>query len=161
MILASGEHAVWSTRLHSRWMFITGIVIIAVGAVIATGTMWWIILPSLVAGLAALSLATLHVRADRQGLHVKYSVLPWPSTHIDMADIKTASVIDVRPMQWGGWGYRGSLKLMKQAAVVHRAGPGLRLDLNDGKVFAVTVDHPATPAALLNGEVSRAVPATS
>ncbi len=66
-----------------------------------------------------------------------------------------ASVIDVRPMQWGGWGYRGSLKLMRKAAVVHRAGPGIRLDLTDGRVFVVTLDNPEVPVALLNTEAGR------
>ena len=86
---------------------------------------------------------------------MKYGILPWPKTSVGVDRISEASVIDVKPSQWGGWGYRGSLKLMKRAAVVHRAGPGIRLDLNDGKVFVVTVDNPETPVALLNAEVSR------
>lgn len=44
---------------------------------------------------------------------------------------------------------------MRQAAIVHRAGPGIRLDLADGKVFVVTVDNPETPVALLNAKVNR------
>jgi len=61
----------------------------------------------------------------------------------------------VRPMKWGGWGYRGSLKLMNQAALVHRAGPGIRLDLDGGKIFVVTIDEPEQPVALLNAMVDR------
>jgi hypothetical protein len=64
-------------------------------------------------------------------------------------------------MQWGGWGYRGSLKLMKQAAVVLRAGPGLRLDMTGGRVFVVTIDDPGTAAALLNTEAGRRHPANA
>ena len=44
---------------------------------------------------------------------------------------------------------------MNRAAVVLRAGPGLRLDLHDGKTFAITIDNPETPAQLLNAEASR------
>ena len=44
---------------------------------------------------------------------------------------------------------------MSQAAVVHRAGPGIRLDLDDGKGFVVTVEDPETPAGLFNAEVNR------
>jgi len=69
--------------------------------------------------------------------------------------IESASVIDVRPMEWGGWGYRGMLTLMRQAAVVLRAGPGIRVDLADGRVFVVTVDDPETGVALLNAEIAR------
>ena len=68
---------------------------------------------------------------------------------------KTTVHIDVRPTEWGGWGYRGSPTLMKRAAVVLRAGPGIRLDLHDGKVFVVTIDNPEIPARLLNTEASR------
>ena len=36
---------------------------------------------------------------------------------------------------------------MNRAAVVLRAGPGLRLDLHDSKEFAMTIDNPDTPAS--------------
>ena len=44
---------------------------------------------------------------------------------------------------------------MNRAAVVLRAGPGIRLDLHDGRVFVVTIDDPDVPAQLLNAEASR------
>ncbi|NNF63210.1 MAG: hypothetical protein HKN07_03050 [Acidimicrobiia bacterium] len=160
MLLAEHEHAVWSARLHNRWLLVIGVCITIAGVVFALYIQWWTLLPMATSGLAVLTFASLRVRADGDGLHVSYGILPWPRTHIPVNQIETASVIDIRPMEWGGWGYRGSLKLMNQAAVVHRAGPGLRLDLKDGKVFAVTVDNPETPAALLNAEVARQ-PATS
>jgi len=155
MSLEPGEHAVWRTVLHNSWLTAGGIATIVAGVVIAAGTMWWILLPSVFAGLAMLSFGRLEVRADRSGVRVAYGPMRWPSTTVAMDRIDKATVIDVRPMEWGGWGYRGSLKLMNQAAVVHRAGPGVRLDLDDGKVFVVTVDDPETPAGLVNAEVNR------
>ncbi len=155
MSLEPGEHAVWRTVLHNSWLTAGGIAVIVAGVVIAVATMWWIALPAGLSGLAMLSFGRLEVRADRSGLHVAYGPLRWPSTTVAIDRIDKATVIDVRPMKWGGWGYRGSLKLMNQAAVVHRAGPGVRLDLDDGKVFVVTVDDPETPAGLVNAEVSR------
>ncbi len=59
-------------------------------------------------------------------------------------------MIDAKPRDWGGWGYRGSLFLMKQAAVVLRKGPAIRVDLKNGKVFVVTVDDPTQGVAVLN-----------
>ncbi|NNF65418.1 MAG: DUF1648 domain-containing protein [Acidimicrobiia bacterium] len=155
MALDADEHAVWSARLHNRWLLVLGAGITIAGVVYAVFTQWWILVPMAISGLAVLTFTSLRVQADGNGLHVSYGVLPWPRTHIPVDQIETASVIDIRPRDWGGWGYRGSLKLMNQAAVVHRAGPGLRLDLTDGKVFAVSVDNPETPAALLNAEVAR------
>ena len=76
-------------------------------------------------------------------------------TSVPLRRIATAQAIDIHPTDWGGWGYRGSLTLMKRAAVVLRAGPGIRLDLHDGEVFVVTIDDPDRPARLLNAEASR------
>ena len=104
-------------------------------------------------GLAAFS--RIRVTADRSGLQVLYGFFGWPRTSVPIHCIATAQAIDIRPADWGGWGYRGSLTLMKRAAVVLRAGPGIRLDLHDGKIFAVTIDDPENPVRLLNAEVSR------
>lgn len=158
MSLRSTEHAVWSTTLHSRLLQVGGLIIVLMTVFIslAQGWSWWAIPLMSVSAVMAFSLSRLRVRADGSGLHVHYGFLPWPSTHVSVDQIDSASVIDVRPMEWGGWGYRGSLTLMRQAAVVLRAGPGIRLDLDNGKVFVVTVDDPETPVALLNAEVSRA-----
>ncbi len=156
MQLAEGEHAVWTETLHSKLLMRLGVITMVAGVLIAVATLWWLLVPTVLSGVVTVSLATLRVRADRYGLHVRYGLLPWPRTTIEIGDITQATVIDVRPMEWGGWGYRGSLKLMKRAAVVHRAGPGLRLDLRNDKIFVVTVDGPEQPVALLNAEVARA-----
>ena len=88
--------------------------------------------------------------------------LGWPRIHLAMEQIASATVIDVRPMEWGGWGYRGSLKLFDKAALIYRAGPGLRVDLHSGKTFVVTLDDPEPAAAVLNTEIARLPqPATS
>ena len=155
MHLAPGQRVVWAGTMRSRFLSMLGMAFVVLGTLLALLTQLWLLVPACLIGLVMLSLATLQVRADHAGLHVKYGLLPWPRSHIATSDIASASVIDVRPMEWGGWGYRGSLKLMKQAAVVHRAGPGIRLDLHGGKVFVVTVDDPETPVALLNAEIAR------
>lgn len=155
MDLTSGQHAVWAETVHGVVLERLGAALVVAGLILAWVVSWSLILPALAIGAATLALATLRVRADRTGLHVKYGFVPWPRTHLEVGDMLTATVIDVRPMQWGGWGYRGSLKLMNQAAVVHRAGPGIRIDLKGGKVFVVTVDDPETAVALLNAEIAR------
>jgi hypothetical protein len=58
-------------------------------------------------------------------------------------------------MQWGGWGYRGSRRLFRKAAVVLRAGPALRLDLADDTQLVVTVDDAESGAGLLNDLLAR------
>lgn len=160
LTLAEGEQAVWSATIHSPGLALISLPLGLVGLVVAAGTTWFLAVPTLFTVMAVLSLASIRVRVDRRGLLVNYGLFPWPRTHIPVEKIESATVIDVRPKQWGGWGYRGSLTLMRQAAVVLRAGPGMRIDLRDGRVFAVTIDEPEPGVALLNTEVGRARSAT-
>ena len=86
---------------------------------------------------------------------VRTSAAPgWPTVTIPLDRIASAEAIDVRPMRWGGWGYRGSLRVFRRAAWVVRAGPGLKLDLRDGKVFVVTVDGADDAAAVVTALLS-------
>jgi hypothetical protein len=73
--------------------------------------------------------------------------------------IASGRAIDLRPRDWGGWGYRGSLRLAGRAGWVLRAGEALELTLTDGRRFAVTVDGAAGAAEVLASLL--AAPATS
>jgi len=147
--LGEGERIVWAATQNAPWVLGVSLLLISTGVAFAVLASWLFVF-FVIIGIGVSALATVHVRADFEGLHVRYGFLPWPTTHLAIDRIKTANVLDVRPLDWGGWGYRGSLKLMDQAAVVHRAGPGLRLDLVDGKVFVITVDDPDGAVAVLN-----------
>ena len=158
MQLEPEQRVVWSTTMSSKWLLIPAIAVLMLGPflMLLPDVPAWLLVVVVLAGVACLSLASIRVSADAGGLRVKYGVLPWPVTNIAADRIEAASVIDVRPMEWGGWGYRGMLTLMRQAAVVLRAGPGIRVDLADGRVFVVTVDDPETGVAVLNAARSRA-----
>jgi hypothetical protein len=45
-------------------------------------------------------------------------------------------------MEMGGWGYRGSLTILKRAALATRRGDALMVQLDKSKIFIVTVDEP-------------------
>lgn len=155
MGLRPTENAMWTQSMHTRWLQCLGAAMIVGGAMAGFVSRWWIALSPIFIGAAVLALATVRVSVDRRGLRVFYGPFSWPRTTVSLGRVEEASVIDVRPREWGGWGYRGSLTLMKRAAVVQRAGPGIRLDLSGGKVFVVTVDDPAEPVALINSELAR------
>ena len=95
------------------------------------------------------------VIVDDDGLHVRTGPLAWPSVTIPIEEIEAATAIDVRPWRWGGWGYRGSLRLFSRAAWVVRAGPGVRLDLTRGRRFVVTVDDADAGAAAISARLRR------
>lgn len=63
----------------------------------------------------------------------------WPTHRIPWERVHSVDVIDVRPMQWGGWGFRVK-PVRRTQALVLRAGPGLRINLDGERVFVVTVD---------------------
>jgi len=52
-------------------------------------------------------------------------------------------------MQMGGWGYRGSVRLLRRAALATRRGDALELQLKGNRRFIVTVDGPADFVAAL------------
>ncbi|MEZ5408529.1 MAG: hypothetical protein R2761_10920 [Acidimicrobiales bacterium] len=158
--LGTGERAVWVGTLTNRWLHVPPVVLCVAGqAWLVVGPGRWIGLTFVPLGLATSVLATVRVTVDRRGLQVAYGPLHWPRTRFPVERIESADVIEVHPTQWGGWGYRGSVRLMKRAAVVLRRGPGLHLRLRDGSEFAVTVDHPEPGAELLNRILVAAGPA--
>jgi hypothetical protein len=110
----------------------------------------------LLAGVATLPFISIRVVVDGDGVRVIYWRLPWPASRIPLARITGASVIDLRPLKWGGWGYRGSLRLFRKAAVVLRAGEALRLDLVGHGLFVITVDGAADGAGWLTGHLGSA-----
>lgn len=103
----------------------------------------------LVTGLVVVLASRVRVTVDASGVTVDPGRWSWPHVHVPLADIDAVTSLHVNPWRWGGWGYRWSLVVFRRAAWVVRAGPGLRLDLRDGRRFVVTVDDaPAGAAAL-------------
>ena len=155
MELVQGERVFWTATLSARWPLLLGLAILVLGLVLLLVTELWIGLVMLGISILMSFFGRIRVTADRSGLRVGYGLFGWPRTSVPLRRIAAARAIDIHPSEWGGWGYRGSLTVMRRAAVVLRAGPGIRVDLHDGRVFAVTVDDPDRPAQLLNAEVAR------
>lgn len=148
--LAPGERAAYVTTLHSRGFVALGIGCAVVGVLL-------LITADLLAGAAmiaatvsVLAISRVTLRVDETGLRLGFG--PGIRVRVPLDQIKQATVEDIRPLAWGGWGYR--IKPGRRALVL-RAGPGLVLDLRNGNRFAVTVDDPENPAALINGLLTR------
>ncbi len=144
--LAPGERAGFVTTLRSPMILAVtaaAAVLVAVVAATVAPALWPVLAVPVLGGLL---LGEVRVTADRRGVRLTAGVLGVPVKRIALADITAATAEPVRPVAWGGWGYR---VLPGRSALVLRAGPGLVLDLRDGRRFAVTMDDPRTPAALL------------
>ena len=145
----------WDSTLTVWWPLAVSLPGLVAGGVIAQLVNLWIGFVLMAGALAVAALCRIRVSVDGSGLAVRYGLFGWPRTSVPLDRMVEVHAIDVRPQEWCGWGYRGSLKLTKRAAVVLRAGPGLRIDLRDGRVFAVTVDDPHAAAQILNAEIAR------
>ncbi len=145
----------WHRSMSTRLFVLVGLAVVAVGVVLAVlGEGAVAIVMAALGGLIIAGLSRIGVSADQRGLTVSYGWWAWPRTVIPVRDMASVDAIDIDPGQWGGWGYRGSLRLFDRAAVVLRSGEGLRVKLRNGSTFAVTVDDAATGAAVLQRELA-------
>ena len=146
----AGERAAWTGRAQLAWWI--PLVLAAIGAVLVIAARSPIgAIPVALLLLLYLALGWIRVSVDARGLRIRYGLLPRPVTSVPLGDIRRAERVDLAPLEWGGWGYRGSRKAFRRAAVVLRSGDAIKLQLTDGSEFAVTVDDAATGVALLAG----------
>ncbi len=147
--------AVWTQRVVAPWLVLPvmfGFGLITMGWFSGFGLFMWI---GGLTGFAGAQMRSVQVTADHRGLTLAWGPLRLPRQRVPLADVRQASAIDIRPRDWGGWGYRGSVRGFGRAGAILRAGEGLRLDLVDGQIFVVTVDDPEIGAGILNEFVRR------
>ena len=92
------------------------------------------------------SFVRLRVTADWRGLRVVSAIFRIPLKRIRLDAIDVVEAAELRPAEWGGWGYR---IMPGRSAVILRKGPGLIVTTKREKQFAISLDDPETPAALL------------
>ncbi|MDF3290218.1 hypothetical protein [Streptomyces silvisoli] len=147
---------VWTGHATNRvqWLLAAaGAGCVALGIELAVDSAWtsgiaplaMSVVGCLAAGLLVLfgTIAFTHVRVrvDRECLEVRCGHIGLPRRRIPLDQVDSAHLApSISPRHWGGWGYRWRPEM--GTAVVVRRGPGLVLDLGDGRRFTVTVDHP-------------------
>ncbi len=115
-----------------------------------TKTAFSAVVVAVVAVLASRIVARVVQTADGRRFEVVYGPGGMIRQSFDATDIEHAQATSLSLLRTGGWGYRGSLALLRRAAVVTRSGDALRLDLSQGRRFAITVDDPTSFAEALN-----------
>ncbi len=146
--VAPGERASWFGRAHSArsvtLVLLAGTVLF-VGAALASGVwwLWLLVIPMVFVGLGMTSFA---VRVDRQGVSWRGS-FGFPRGRIPMEQITKASLSEVSPASFGGFGLRMTPDAL---GLITRGGTALEVEHGQRR-FVATVDDAATAAGLLNG----------
>lgn len=115
-------------------------------------------LPALAAVVVALLVAQFRriaVTVDETQLRTAFG---WPGlfrVRIPLVDIERLEYVpDLRPVRYGGWGYRGSLRLLRKAAVILRRGPGVIFALSGDRRYIVTVDDAEALAQTVQSRIT-------
>jgi Domain of unknown function (DUF1648) len=146
IVLAPGQSVAWHAAATVRWpLVLTGVGLILL--LVLSGPLAWLALP-----LIIVSLPLMHVAVSVEDDWVRVRLGGIPVRRIAISTVSSARPIELEPTEWGGWGWRVS---PGASAIVLRRGPALEITFATGRRFAVTVDAPATGAALINGLLSR------
>jgi hypothetical protein len=153
----AGERVIWTgTSRPNPLLFVVMGLLVVVNVIIGLVRGQWGFASTfgIVVGVALLIMTGNRVTVGPTGLRASMGLFGVPRVNIPLEKIVQASALDVRPLKWGGWGYRGNVTVAKRAAMVVRAGDGIRLDLVGGLVLVVTVDDAATGASVLQAAVA-------
>ncbi|WP_062288872.1 DUF1648 domain-containing protein [Demequina phytophila] len=150
-----GERAVWLGRAEMRPAALAAVVGGVAVAAVAAIAMWVAgdaAVAIVVTGVAVLlavvaaSFSVFHVRVDATGLTVR-SAARLIRLRVPASDVAAAAATEVSGLaQYGGYGIR---QVPGATAVVLRSGPALEVTRRSGRRFVVTLDDPATAAAVL------------
>lgn len=111
---------------------------------------WWMLPLLVVLVLVAAVLSVFRVRVDRAGVSWA-SALGWPRGHVPMADVAGASVMQVRPGDFGGYGMR---TVPGTFGLITRPGPALVIThrrSDQDRRLVITVDDALTAARVVEG----------
>lgn len=148
--LSDTSRAVWfgSARV-SGWIlvvFVAGAVVILMAAVYMLLDAQWLLATILFVSFLPLALLTgVHVRVDAHGIHWRL-LAGFPRRTIPYSAVSSVSVVDMRPGDWGGWGWRFG---PHGQALFFRSGEGLRIERTRGAAFHISVDDASRGAALI------------
>ena len=110
---------------------------------------WLLVFVGLFIGVSGYVLSSLRVEVTDEAVAVRFGPTGWPQRRIPIDQIEAAEAIMVDPLKWGGWGYRW-MPWAKASAAVIRKGPGIELQLKDGRRFAVTVNDSVAGAQTIS-----------
>lgn len=155
VVLAPSETGAWITTVMVPLFAVVSIAMLAAGVTLlilsarggSAGEDLWGAVVLLVLAVPMLAFARLRISVDWRGLKVVSWLLGISLKTIPLTAIESVHTEALEPMQWGGWGYRF---MPGRSAIILRSGPGIVVNVANGKQFALSLNAPETPAALLS-----------
>jgi hypothetical protein len=142
----------WSGR--AAWAIPAAVVVLLVGIGLAAIDFVFPAVVLLIAAVVLQSFRRVTVTVDETHLRTAFA-LPLAAVRIPLAEIERLEFVpDLRPVRYGGWGYRGSLRLLRRAAVILRRGEGVIFALTGERRFIVTVDDAESLAQTVQGRIA-------
>jgi len=151
--LPTDGEVVWETQLTAGF-FLAGAALLAVlGSLVftlsgpVTAVCW-------VMALLSVVIARMRLRLDDTGVTLAPWLLP-TSSAIPYRRIAAARAEHLRPLAWGGPSQR---ILAGDSRLLVRSGPGLVIELNDGRRLGILMSTPEVPAGIINAQLDRLRP---
>jgi hypothetical protein len=138
----------WSGSASNGWVVLGAVFPIVL--VLFVDPIWMLLMVAIAIVMVVFS--SVRVEADEGGATVEIGPFGWPRTSIPMEEITDAAAFDVKPMAYGGWGYRVRSGVR---AVIIRSGPAVRIERSQGPDLLVRVDDAAIGAASIGALARR------
>lgn len=140
----------WTERAavsrHGLWLLAP---LLLLAGLLAVWMNVWVASPVLLAMALLAMLLVNRLTIDQQGIHIGFGPWGWPRVTVPAREIAGAVETTVRVSEWGGWGYRLHPD-MRGRGLITRSGPGIRVELSDGRYFVASTRDPRTAAGLVN-----------
>jgi len=133
----------WSGTASNLWVAFTAAVPIAFAFVLEPV---WIALMVVIA-LLVVTFAFVRVDVDDRAVRIALGPLGLPKRKLPIRKITGAGAIEIRPLAYGGWGWR--IRPGRRSYMI-RGGPAIRIERPNGVAVIVTVDDAPEGAAVID-----------
>ena len=143
----SPSNVPWSGSASNGWVLLIGT--LPVFGLLFFDPVWLVLFIAI--ALVGVAFSSVTVDADETGVTVSIGPFGWPTRRIAAGEISAASAVALKPMSYGGWGYRVRSGVR---AIIIRSGPAIRIERADQPDLLVTVDDAPSGAAAIGALVS-------
>lgn len=138
----------WAGTASNGWLAALGVTPVVFAVFLEP--IWTLLMIAIAVALVAFS--SVRVALAPNGVTIDIGPFGWPRHHIPIGEIAGAEAFEVKPMAYGGWGYRIRSGVR---AIIVRSGPAIRIERTTGADTLVTVDDAAVGAISIGALAKR------